>query len=1088
MAAVTVTALGLAAVPPPPATAAGTADPVAAGARPGATRIPFRVSDQVSASVDVGTGNLMVSTTDRTMPSIKGMQSFGLMYQSLSQSSGSQVKSGAAGAGWFMAMGQDNRLVSNDDGSLLYLGPDGQQGKFTPLDGSNGYDEPAGFKKKSLEKNDDGTYSMTDLPTRAVSKFNADGRLISVTNRSDQAITFTYTSGNVSAVTMPNGQKLTVAFTYNKLTSMTRPANGALPAGTATYAYDSAGRLASITRPAVGGSPASTTTFTYSSAGDLASITDGLGNVTTITTDASHRVTAVGQGKGTDVATTRFAYASATQTLVASPISNQAVAPSQTYHATYTLNDDERVTKSSDPLLRERDTTYTPFFDVASQTNGTGGTATGTYGANSGASLTKATNAFGSSNSSTYGAGNNAYDPSTGTDSQGNSSTFTYDGSGRPSSTTSSGAKAEVEYYADGLPKSSTDPAGQKTTYTEDATAKYITKITPPTGSPMGPTAISGNPATSVTNGAGQTKSYSYDDRYATTKVATATQAVSYAYDANGRMTSRTDKNQKSTYTYDVRGNLTQVAASPVTGGTAPAASTVGYTYDKNGNMLTRVVAGVTTKYTYDQANQLVAMTLKDGSVTRFAYNKNGKRTDTWSRTNTDNTTFAAHTKTVFGTGGNLAQQWTSVKSSDSNRLYDYSYCYAKYSVAPTCPWNTSSSLNTGKIQYIKDNKTATITQLGYDNRNRLVSATNWEGHDYAYAYDSVGNRTSVKRDGVVTKALTFNSANQISSAGFAYDKAGRRTAADTNGTTVWNDLDQSVSRTKNGNTGTNVYAGDGQDEIIMAKDSNTTKTFVYGRPDKSGVPTAEYTTNGTATTVNENDASGMPLSWSNSDGVNLIVVFDGLGRMYGTVGADGALTSKYTYDPFMMMTAITYPATLTTAKKNATARASELNASGAGGSSPWSTPGVQDEVVKDYWKRGARWHDTPTATWTSVDPITKLNDPSRANPYTYASNDPINQFDPAGRYDWGDFGNDLLNEGLSYAAGTAGGAVGGAFGFAITGGNPWGVAIGASLGTGCASGAASAGLDGGDGSDVALGCATGGAEEVFDLLGEKKR
>ncbi|KNX36160.1 RHS repeat-associated core domain-containing protein [Luteipulveratus halotolerans] len=977
----------------------------------------------MSASVDVGSGNLMVSTIDRTAPSIQGLQAFGLTYQSMSQGTSSQLKSGAAGQGWFMTMGQDNRLVSNDDGSLLYLGTDAQQGKFTPISGSSGYSAPAGFKK-SLVKNSDGTYSMTDLRSRVVSKFGTDGRLVSQTNRSGQATTFAYSGGNVSSVTLPTGQKLAVSFANGKISSITRPANGSLAAGTVTYSYDSSGRLSAISRPAVGGSPASTVGFGYDGSGNLVLVsTDG--HLLAMAYDGSHRVTAVTHGTTSDTAKTRFSYVSSTQTQVAAPTTDQNQDFPSVPHTTYTINSSQRVTSVTDPLGRKRDTSYTPFFDVASQTNGMGGTATGAYGANGGASLTKATSAFGASQSYTYGTGNNAYDPASGTDAQGNSSLFTYDGSGRPASTTSSGAKAEVSYYDDGLPKTSTDPAGRQTTYTEDPSAKYITKITPPSGSPMGATTISGNPATSVTNGAGQTTTYTYNDRYRVDKVATATQSVSYTYDASGRVTSRTDKNQKVTYGYDARGNVSEIAATPVAGGSAPAASTVSYTYDKSGNIASRTVAGSTTKYVYDDANQLLAMTLADGSITSFKYNNAGQRTDTYWRTNSDNSQFAAHSRSVFGAGGNLAQQWTSVKSDDSNRLYDYSYCNAKYADAPTCPWNTSSSLNTGKIQYIKNGKTGAITQLGYDNRNRLVSASNWEGHSYAYTYDSVGNRTSVKRDGTTVQSLTYNAANQISSSGYDYDKAGRRTAAAGQGSTTWNDLGQTSARTNGTSSGTYSYAGEGQDELIQQKDADTTKTYVWGRTNQAGVPTMEHSTYNGVATVIDNDSAGMPLNYKDG-GQNLFVMFDGLGRMVGTVGEDGAQTSKYTYDPFLELTDITYPAG-TAASKEAAGKATELNASGAG-QVPWSTTGVQDEVVKGYWKRGTRWHDTATGTWTSVDPITKLNDPNRANPYTYTSDDPINRFDPAGRDD----GIEGWFETVGKFAG-GGGGVGAAVGCAVT-------------------------------------------------------
>lgn len=428
------------------------------------------------------------------------------------------------------------------------------------------------------------------------------------------------------------------------------------------------------------------------------------------------------------------------------------------------------------------------------------------------------------------------------------------------------------------------------------------------------------------------------------------------------------------------------------------------YTYDRNGNMLSRTVAGKTTKYAYDAANQLTSMTAGDGAVTRFAYDGAGRRVDTWWRTNADNTTFAAHTHSVFGVGGNLAQQWMSTSGSGYQRECDYSYCNAKYKAGVDCPWNTASSANTDKVQYIQDNKNnKAITPLTYDDMGRLTGVSNWAGHSWAYTYDANGNRTSVKKDGATVQTLTYNADNQISSSGYTYDKAGRRTGDPDEGSTTWNALGQSVSRTKGSNTGTYAYAGYGQDEIIQQKDKDTTKTYVWGRSSQAGIPTMEYsTTSGSAnaTSVIDNDDNGMPINML-SGSESQYVVFDGLGRMWGTVSNNGKVTSKYEYDPYQQLTNITYPTSSTITKtQTSQMQAASTDSGSSGGGTPWSTFGVQDEAVKNWWKRGARWHDTSTGTWTSVDPITRLNDPKRANAYLYVGGDPINQFDPAGR-DW---------------------------------------------------------------------------------------
>lgn len=1051
--------VGVGVLPVATAQAATGASAVAVGARTGATRVPFAINDELAASVDVGSGNVMVTSSDRSAPGINGMVNFGLAYESLARSSGSAVTSGAAGSGWFLPLGQDTRVMANADGSLLYVGMDGQEGVFTPVSGTSGYRAPAGFKK-SLVKNSDGSWSMTDLASRSVSRFPSTGRLASLTDRNGQAITFAYSGGNVSSATLPTGAVVTFTFVSGRLASMTRPANGALGAGTVAYGYDSAGRLVTITRPAIPGGAATTSRFTYSAAGDLASITDPLGNVTTLVYDGSHRVTSLAQGRSGNMATTRFSYASATSTMVAGPTTNQSLAVSSVPHTTYALSSTQRVVSVTDALGRSRAASYTLFFDIASATNGTGGTASAVYGANGGASMTKGTSAFGASQSWTYGTGVNAYSPSGSTDSQGNASLMSYDGRGNPSATTNGGgAIASVTYHLDGTVASSTDPAKHVTTYTESASGKYIAKITPPSGSRLGVTAIAGNPATAVTNGAGQTTRYAYNDRYGLTSASTTSSgSVTFAYDANGRVSARADRNQKVTYAYDVRGNLSSIVAAPVAGGSAPAASVVSYTYDLAGNMTSRSVAGKKTSYAYDAANQLTAMTGTTGAVTRFAYNKAGQRTDTWWRTNATHTVFAAHTRTVFGIGGNVAQVFTSVNSSDSasNRVSDYSYCNAKYVAGKACPWNTATSANTGLVQYITNNKAGTVIQLGYDTSNRLTSASNWAGHNYAYTYDAVGNRTSTKIDGKTTQSLAFTADNQISTAGFGYDKAGRRTADPKGGSTTWNDAGQSVAQTKGTTTGVLSYAGLGQDELVRQTSGSTVDTYVYGRDSQVGIPTMELAAaSGAIDTVIDNDAHGQPIDFQEGSSAQY-VMYDGTGRMIGTVDAAGYNTSTYHVDPYGALLSISSGGTV--APKVATANpdgSSTITASSAGSQSPWATFGIEGAVSR-WWKQGARWNDTFTGTWTSADPITRLNDPSRANPYTYAGDNPINNTDPAGQ-DWLDsLYNDFVQVGGDLLACAGGGAAGaGVGGLAGTAAGPEGTAGGAAVGFvyGCGAG-----------------------------------
>ena len=113
------------------------------------------------------------------------------------------------------------------------------------------------------------------------------------------------------------------------------------------------------------GSGSRDTSFTYTTGGDFASITNPEGNTTALEYGAGHKVTSVKQGKGSDLATTRFSYASSTQTLVADPDTDTGQAVASVDHTTYTINASQRVTKTVDPLGHTRDKTYASYSAVS---------------------------------------------------------------------------------------------------------------------------------------------------------------------------------------------------------------------------------------------------------------------------------------------------------------------------------------------------------------------------------------------------------------------------------------------------------------------------------------------------------------------------------------------------------------------------------------------------------------------------------------------------------------------------------------------------------------------------------------------------
>lgn len=425
----------------PAAHAASAASATLTGARKSATRVPFQISPQVSASVDVGTGNLMVSTKDWNVAAVNGqLQPLGLAYNSLTLGSGSAVTTADAGKGWFVPLGTDTRLIKNDDGSVLFLASDSEQGLFKAASGG-GYTSPSTMNK-TLTKNSDGTWTVTDVPSLQKMHFTASGHLDKITDRNGNDTTFTYTSGNVSSI--KTGAGSVVDETHDSkgfisgMADYAGPFHDSFTPASMRYSYDDAGRLTSIEQIGsyhVGQLPPTTTeaSFTYSSAGDLASITDGDGLKTSFLYDSSHRVTSVSQGKDSDQAVTRFKYLSATHTDVADPNTDQSQDVVDVPHTIYYFDSSTKlVTKALDPLGHEQSASYTSFNDVASATNAVSGKTTNDYssGVNGGHSVTQSTSPTGGTQKATYGSGKSAYNQASSTDQQGNKSVMTYDGAG----------------------------------------------------------------------------------------------------------------------------------------------------------------------------------------------------------------------------------------------------------------------------------------------------------------------------------------------------------------------------------------------------------------------------------------------------------------------------------------------------------------------------------------------------------------------------------------------------------------------------------------------------------------------------------
>ncbi|WP_184796946.1 RHS repeat-associated core domain-containing protein [Kribbella italica] len=996
------------------------------GARPSATRIPFSISDKVSASVDVATGNLLVTTSELSLPGIQSDLQLGLTYNSLRLAAGAALPSGSAGAGWAMRVGQDTKVILNSDNSVLYLAPEGREGLFKPA-GTTAYTAPAGFKV-AMVKTSTG-WTISDHSSNTVSTFNSTGQLVSIKDRNGQSATFTYTAGKLSQVVSTRGGAgaKTANFTWlGSLVTIAQAGDDGTPRSVG-YTY-TAGKLTKITDPT-----SKDTVFGYdATTGDLTTITNGAGKQTAIQYDVSHRVKKVTQQNPAGSAGTRFTYYSNGETYVADP-NNTATNPVDGPQTYYRLNAQELVVSAFDPLDRSTAKTYTAFNDVATSTNGVSGVTTFGYdpAVNGGESLTGVTSATGAKSSAAYAnTGASKFLPSGGTDGQGNNKLFTYDGAGNQLTSANSVATAtsKVDYNADGTLNTSTDPRDNVTVYTANA-QNQVTNITPPSGSSLAPVVIAYDGfgrLQAVRDGRGLRTTYAYDraDRIKTIQYSDTTPDVAFTYDGAGNVLTRTDASGTTTFTYDAQNRVT--SRTSTSGG-----GTLGYGYDKAGNLTSKTDPRGTTAYTYDVANQVVSMTTPNGQATAFAYDANGKRTDTWFNTNTARTTFAAHTRTTFDKAGRISRTWTSRASNDATKVYDTSLCYSPYVAGQACP-SASATTDSGVIRWSVNNLNAARSLYSYDTSNRLTAVTNYGGHNYAYAYDKASNRTSTKIDGVQVQGLAYNTANQISSAGYSHDAAGNRTADPAQGTFTYNAAGQMTGRTNGSTTTSYSYAGGDQNELVATTTGANTTSYVYGQNDRNGVPIMQSFIKNGQTSYLDTDPTGSPIALNTGAGVDYYTL-DNQGTPTGLVNNTGTVTATYTYDPAgKQMTATGASATTNPLRY---------------------TQGLLDEQT-GWLKRGVRFHDTTTANWTAQDLLSQLLKPNSASRYSYVAGNPVNSIDPRGledipypdeydlpsEYDKDDFEFDLAVIGGGATIGTI-----------VSGGSPYGGIAGLAVGVGVA-------------------------------------
>jgi RHS repeat-associated protein len=389
--------------------------------------------------------------------------------------------------------------------------------------------------------------------------------------------------------------------------------------------------------------------------------------------------------------------------------------------------------------------------------------------------------------------------------------------------------------------KSVTDPNGQTTTYDYNALGS-LTSVTQPNP-----------PGANVTRewhyNAGNQLEWQHQPESGT---------VNYTYDAVGNLASQTDaKNQTTTYTYDGNNRLTHITSPD------PAYST-DITYDEANNRKHLANAYVTSDFDYDAANRLTQRTdLINGHtfVTGFTPDDNGNVSDvkypsgnhvqyTYDSQNRITSVGDAARALTFATGiayhpsGGIAS-YGSGDGVAHTVEYDGRYRPTRVTADGVLDLKYQQSDGqdgydaVGNLKFLTDAlRPAMSATFGYDDLDRLTSATGGGWGSLGYAYDALGNRVSHTQGGVESAytGYTDGSKNRLTKIDgqtvFTYDDNGNLTgdASSAGGRTyTYTPTNMLATATVAGGSALYTYRYDGDTQRVLKTGSGTATYYVHG-------------------------------------------------------------------------------------------------------------------------------------------------------------------------------------------------------------------------------------------------------------------
>jgi RHS repeat-associated protein len=702
-------------------------------------------------------------------------------------------------------------------------------------------------------------------PDRDRLLFDSSGKLTSLRDRNGNAITLAYTGLDLTQFTDQAGRPFTVANAAGKVTQISDVLGrrwrfeydgaGYLSAfidaaGARTeYSYDGSGRLVRVKDPR--GHDA--LQCSYGGDGRVATQTDALGGVTlfgyddglrrTTTTDPLGGVTVHVKDVNSRLLFEVNARGDSTTYTYDANHNRMEVRDGRGLVTRYEYDTRGNIVRKIDPLNAQTRTIYDFNNRLIEETDALGNVTTWTNDANG--NPTRIDEPLGRVTLHVY---NSAGQVTSTTDPNLHSTAHVYDAQGnRISTTNGAGNVTQFGYDALGRRASMTDGLGHVTTFSYDAADRLLTTTNALPATTTSEYDLNGN-RTATVDARGKRTEYVYDaknrqvsmrdplgnttlyfydalDRRIRTRDPRGNEEVS-EYDAVGNLTRTTtalgfqtlnshDANRNRTSTTDPRGKTTTFAydaANRLIATTSPLGHVTTTTYDLLGRESVRTNArGRSTTFGYDALDRLVMVQAPTGASIAYGYDPVGNRI---SRTNAN-----GHTTTYAYDGADRMTQMTDALNAPESFAYDaagnriqrtdrsgrvtlYDYDAANRLVRDRYPDATQIERTLdleGNLIGMADRWGTTA--YGYDDAERMITATDHDGRTLGFAYDSTGNRVALVYPGGERVRYGYDADDRLvwvtdwgeKTTTYGYDQGGNNTAIiHPNGvtTTQWFDDD----------------------------------------------------------------------------------------------------------------------------------------------------------------------------------------------------------------------------------------------------------------------------------------------------------